>query len=549
MTLSVLRAAAEEPQRPALVVHRGGAASAGGAAGSVGAAGVTLTFAALADATRAAMRWLLQRGVRPGVAGQRVALSAGLEVADLVLLYALFELGVPVVLLHPRLTAAERAALLAECAPTLVVDDRGDDAERRWRFDELTANGAATSLPAAGAPLPADGAPPAPSSLAPCSVRGEPVEPPAEDLEVSEGGWSAPPDDERPLVILYTSGSAGRPKGVILSRAAFVASAAASAANLGWRDDDRWLLCMPLAHVGGLSIVTRCLLARRTLVLRPAARFDPAALLAALVEDRVTLVSLVPTMLARLLELPGFPPAHMRAVLLGGAAAPPPLLRAAAARGVPVLTTYGLTEACSQVTTQRLGTPPDPAHGAGPALPGVTLRIVAGQVQVRSPALLTGYLHQAQSPLTADGFFPTGDLGALDEQGRLHLRGRASDLIITGGENVSPWEVEQALLRHPGVAAAAVFGVADPLWGELVAAALVARAAPVPDGELEALCRAELAAYRRPRRVAWLDALPLLANGKLDRPALVRLATPLLRPLSSGPADAGILADKASPSV
>ena len=140
MTLSVLRAAAEEPQRPALVVHRGAEASAGGAASAGGEASAVVTFAALADATRAAMRWLLKRGVRPGVAGQRVALSADLEVADLVLLYALFELGVPVVLLHPRLTAAERAALLAECVPTLVIDDRGDDAERRWRFDELLRN-------------------------------------------------------------------------------------------------------------------------------------------------------------------------------------------------------------------------------------------------------------------------------------------------------------------------------------------------------------------------------------------------------------------------
>src|SRR6185437_8373891 len=173
---------------------------------------------------------------------------------------------------------------------------------------------------------------------------------------------------------VYTSGTTGRPKGAVLSRRAFVASAAASAANLGWRDDDRWLVCMPLAHVGGLSILTRCLAAGRTVVLEP--RFDPDAVLAAIDRERVTLLSVVPTMLTALLERPAASAlSRLRALLLGGAAAPFSLLETCARRGIPALATYGLTEACSQVTVQRLAQPLRAVPGSGQPLPGVEIRI------------------------------------------------------------------------------------------------------------------------------------------------------------------------------
>jgi O-succinylbenzoic acid--CoA ligase len=317
---------------------------------------------------------------------------------------------------------------------------------------------------------------------------------------------------------------------VILSRRAFAASAAASAAHLGWQADDRWLLAMPTAHVGGLSIVTRCLAARKTVVLDTSSRFDAAATALRLEAQRVTLLSLVPTMLHRLLRLdpPWQPPESLRAVLLGGAPASSDLLAEAAARRVPVLTTYGMTETCSQIATQEYATRwqnPRQNHGAGPPLPGVEARIVprtagetVGEIQVRGAMVMDGYLEHP-SPFTEDGWLATGDAGFLDEAGRLHPLGRQGEMILTGGENVYPAEVEGALLEHPAVAAACVVGIPDEEWGERVAALLVTKegiASPT-DPTFESWLKKRLAPFRRPRLRRWVDALPLNPNGKVDR--------------------------------
>lgn len=458
MSLSALRAAAEAPTQVALIDDQG-----------------ALTYAALGATVRGVMKDLRERGVR-GEPGQRVALVARPARADLLALFALLELGVAPLLIHPRLTTAERAAVYSQTRVDLALDLEAE--------------------PLRGAPM--DGAAPLPA------------------------------DDGRPGAVVFTSGSTGRPKGVVLSRAALVASAAASAANLGWEDEDRWLLCMPLAHVGGLALVLRCLLARRTIVIAPPGRFDPQALDMLLRRERVTLLSLVPTMLQRLLALPGWaPPASLRALLLGGAPAPGTVVEAAVDRGVPLLTTYGLTEAGSQVTTQRYGRAAYPGQGAGPPLPGVAIDIREGRVALRGRVLLSGYLDDPRPALGADGSFLTSDLGRLDEEGRLHLLGRVDDLIITGGENVFPIEVEDTLLRCPGVAAACVFGVADPLFGQVVAAALVGE---VSFTALRTFCQT-LAPHRRPRRVALLPELALLPNGKVDRAATATAAAPHLRPL------------------
>ena len=255
--------------------------------------------------------------------------------------------------------------------------------------------------------------------------------------------------------------------------AALVASAAASAANLGWAADDRWLLCMPIAHVGGLSIVTRCLAARRCVVLMP--RFDAQRLPAVIDARRVTLASLVPTMLARVLDAhPDWrAPAHLRAILVGGAAAPPALLRRAVERGLPMLPSYGLTESCAQIVAAPYAARHDPAgYGAGIPLPGVELRVVDGRIEIRGPMLMAGYWNEP--PLAPDAWFDTGDLGEIDARGCLHVHARRTDLIVTGGENVYPAEVERALETLPGIAAAGVFGIASDEWGQEVAAALVA---------------------------------------------------------------------------
>jgi O-succinylbenzoic acid--CoA ligase len=319
-------------------------------------------------------------------------------------------------------------------------------------------------------------------------------------------------------VTMFTSGSTGAARGVALSRAALVAAAEASAAHLGWREDDRWLLALSLAHAGGLSIVIRCLAGRRPIVLadHDFDRDRTAALLA-----RSTIASLVPTQLAALLDDPAWrPPAGLRAVLLGGAAAPPSLLAHAAARGVAFLTTYGMTETLGQVATappDRAGDPDAPLV----ALPGVALEAgtpdAPAPIVVRAPMLATRYLGGAAIAPA----FATADLGFL-EGGALHIAGRRDDVIITGGENVHPAAIEAVLAATPGVRAACAFGVADARWGQVVGAALVVE----PSFAIAAATahwHAALPAHARPRRLAIAShpdaGLPLGPTGKVDRRA------------------------------
>jgi O-succinylbenzoic acid--CoA ligase len=387
--------------------------------------------------------------------GRPYPLVATAKLATVITLLALLELRVPALLLHPRLTPAEREALLA-------------DAQR------------AGSVPHADA-----------------------------------------------AAIIHTSGTTGTPRAAVLTRAALVASARASASNLGWQPEDRWLACMPLARVGGLSILTRCLAARRAVVLAPG--FDPDAFPAVLEDERVTLASLVPTMLARVLDAhPDWrPPARLRAVLVGGAHAPARLLGRAALRRVPVVVTYGMTETCSQVAATPYGERyAAAACGAGRPLDGVELRVADGRIEVRGPMRMAGYW--GEPPLAPEAWFDTGDMGAIDQRGFLQVHARRGDLIVTGGENVYPAEVERELERCPGIDEAAVFGLPDETWGQTVAAALVVDPARAPrDDELCAWIRTRLATHKRPRRICRVGRLPHTAAGKLDRDALAAFA-PLL---------------------
>lgn len=233
------------------------------------------------------------------------------------------------------------------------------------------------------------------------------------EIHAAAAAGALPPDA---AAVLFTSGTTGRPRGAVLTRAALLASAQASAANLGWRDDDCWLACMPIARIGGLSILTRSLAARRTVVL--ADGFDAAALPQTIAQQRVTLVSLVPTMLAKLLDAhpDWMPPDRLRAILLGGAAASPVLLRRAAERSLPIVVTYGCTETCSQVVATPYALRFDAAAaGAGRPLPGARVRVVDGRIEVGGPMLMAGYL--GEPALDRDAWFDTGDLGEIDAAG------------------------------------------------------------------------------------------------------------------------------------
>jgi O-succinylbenzoic acid--CoA ligase len=314
------------------------------------------------------------------------------------------------------------------------------------------------------------------------------------------------PQDDAPLrdthdldavaAVIHTSGTTGAGRAVELTYGNWLWSALGSGVALGVDPRERWLSALPLAHVGGLSILLRSSIYGTTAVVHPA--FDLGAVLEEL--GRATLVSLVPTQLARLLDAGLRRPPRLRTVLLGGGPIPPALLERAAAAGVPVTSTYGLTEACSQVTT-----------GGFPLFCTRVELSVAGEILVAGPTV-------APASRGADGLLHTGDLGSREAGGELRITGRAADTIVTGGENVAPAEVEAVLEAHPSVAEAAVHARPDPEWGEAVVATVVlAPGARATQEELRAHVRGTLAAFKVPKQVGFADSLPRTQSGKLLR--------------------------------
>ncbi len=336
------------------------------------------------------------------------------------------------------------------------------------------------------------------------------------------------------LAVLFTSGTSGRFKGAQLSRANFEASATAAEDRLGPAVRARWLACMPLFHVGALSIVMRSV--RFGGPIRIMSKFDAAAVSNALDAGDISGVSLVPTMLSRLLAHRGTRPAPsgLEVLLLGGAAAAPELVGRARAAGYPVCLTYGLTEATSQVATAE---PPRPGAATLPPmrpLRGVEVRVlvegqeappgIPGEIVVRGATVMQGYLNDPAATERAirDGWLFTGDIGFLDAEGGLHVLDRRDDLVVSGGENVYPAEIEAVLLEHPSVAEAGVTGVPDADLGARVVAWIVADPGTAPDAAvLAAFCRERLAGFKCPREFRFVQELPRTAAGKLQRRRLV----------------------------
>jgi O-succinylbenzoic acid--CoA ligase len=335
--------------------------------------------------------------------------------------------------------------------------------------------------------------------------------------------------------LVYTSGTTGKPKAAVLTYGNHLWSAVSSALNLGLREDDRWLACLPLFHVGGLAILLRSAIYGTAAIVHEG--FDPARVNAAIDRDGVTIVSVVANMLQRMLDERGDRPypASLRCVLLGGGPAPEPLLRRCAALGVPVVQTYGLTETASQVATLAPEDTLRKLGSAGKPLFGTELRIEAsdgallpagseGEIVVRGPTVTPGYLNNPDATARAirDGWLHTGDVGYLDEEGYLYILDRRDDLIVSGGENVYPAEIEAVLQSHPDVLEGGVYGVLDERWGQSPVAAVVLRAgAEVTPETLLAYCRERLAAYKAPSSIEFRAELPRNAAGKLVRRRLL----------------------------
>lgn len=320
-------------------------------------------------------------------------------------------------------------------------------------------------------------------------------------------------DERHEAASLFTSGTTGAPSLVPLTVGNFFASHQANATNLGASEHQVWLGTLPLFHVGGLAMAFRWAVMGARLVLEK--QFDAARVAALLRRGDLTHASFVPTALTRVLDQPGAPfSSSLEALLIGGGPMGVELLRRARALRLPVLQTYGLTEACSQVTTERLAE----ADGttAGAPLPGLEVRIenehgpvavgTIGEICVRGPTVTP----------SAGEWLRTKDLGHLDSRGRLTVHARRVDLIVSGGENVYPAEVEAVLAESPLVLDVAVGPMADETWGQVPVAFIVWRNAANP-GALEAYARARLAGFKLPRRWLTVESLPRNASGKLLR--------------------------------
>jgi O-succinylbenzoic acid--CoA ligase len=416
----------------------------------------TLSYGELLASALAGAAWLNVRGVERG---ERVAIALPAGAAFAQALHACLLAGAVAVPVDLRLKAGERERIAAGAA--MVVEEPLPDAAAR----SLDAN------------------------------FGEP-----RDLRSAAGH-----DLDAVAIVIHTSGTTSAPKPVELTYDNLLWSALGSAVALGLDPEERWLCALPLSHVGGLSILVRSAIYATTAVVHE--RFDAERVLCSLRDADITLVSLVATTLGRLLDAGLREPPRLRCALTGGGQVPTALVRRARDAGVPVRETYGLTECCSQAATASEG-------GDG----GVPLFCTKVEIAGDGEILLAGPT-VAPGALAGDGRLHTGDIGRLDERGFLHVTGRKADTIVSGGENVSPSEVEAALEAHPEVIEAAVLGRPHPEWGESIEAiVVVAPDSRVGGAELRDRCAAALAPFKVPKRFTLVsEPLPRTGSGKLLR--------------------------------
>jgi malonyl-CoA/methylmalonyl-CoA synthetase len=443
--------------------------------------GEAVTAAALDERTATAAARYAAAGLAPG---DRILLSAGASIDLIVAYVGALRYGLSVVPANTAYTGRELAQVAADAAPKLAVLD---DSAR-------APDGAliVTGSDLAGLPTPAT----------------------RPDLD------QAKPDDV--ALIVYTSGTTGKPKGAPLTHANLLASAHAVRIAWRWQPDDRLALCLPLFHIHGLGVgLHGTLTTGASAIVMP--RFAPAAVATSIQDGGATLLFGVPTMYHRLAESTHLGELSRLRLAVSGSAPLPAELHAAVATGggQRVLERYGMTETIMLVSSpydgeRRPGT-------VGFPLPGVDVRLEprdggVTEIAVAGPNVIAGYLNRADPAFTEDGWFRTGDLGVLDDDGYLRISGRAKELIISGGYNVYPREVEEVLRSHPAVSDAAVVGAPSAEWGEMVVAFVVpATDTAALQQDLTDWCTERLAPYKRPRDWRWIDAIPRNALGKILR--------------------------------
>jgi len=453
--------------------------------------GAAITYAEFArEIARAAHLLRTRYGVRPG---DRVAVLAANAPAYLSLLYACARLGAILLPLNWRLAAPELRYIIEHAEPRVAFTEAA--------FAE-TLNEAAPDLPVAPLVIPE-----------------------------GEGDVEGPGTLDDPLLLVYTSGTTGRPKGALLAQEALFHNAVMSHHMHAMTAGDHVLSVLPFFHVGGLNIqTTPALQAGATVTIHP--RFAADAVLAAVAEDRPSLLLTVPATLRALMAAPGWEAADLSslgAISTGSEPVHPALVEAVSARGLPLLQVYGATESCPIAIYTRLGCATTAPTSTG--LPGLLCEArvaddegrelphgTAGEVLLRGRNLFRGYWRDeaATAACMANGWYRTGDIATRDAAGHFHVHDRRKNLIISGGENIYPAEVERVLLEHPAIAEAAVLGAPDPKWQEVPVAFLVLRAgAALTEEAVRDHVAAQLARFKVPRRVVFTETLPRTALGKV----------------------------------
>ncbi|GGE50007.1 2-succinylbenzoate--CoA ligase [Pullulanibacillus camelliae] len=463
-----------------------------------------LTFQELDESARALALTLATYGI---TSDMKVALLQDNTVEMITSYHAISYLGAIAVPLNTRLSARELAWQVSDCEAALLLYDNAHQEKVNSIVLER-------------------------SSFQVCNINT------LDQLVVGEEHHylKAEMRSDAPHTIIYTSGTTGHPKGVLLTYANHWGSAIGSVLNLGCTLEDKWLAVVPLFHVSGLSIIMRSVI--YGMPLRLHRHFDAKAVNEAIIHHKVTMVSVVTAMLTKMVEELGDQryPETFRCMLLGGGPVPEPLLKVCLDKNIPVYQTYGLSETASQIVTLSPEHMITKTGSAGKPLFSAQVKIVdehgdrvaanqAGEIVVKGPNVTSGYYKREEATQQAikNQWLHTGDMGYLDEEGFLFVLDRRKDLIVSGGENIYPAEIESVLLSHPEVEEAGVVGMKDEKWGRVpVAFVKLKNKAKITETDLQMFCRDALAKYKVPTRFYFMDSLPRNASGKLLRRELVK---------------------------
>lgn len=451
--------------------------------------GRKLTFLQLKDKSEQVAKKIANFDINKG---SRVAILANNSIEMIVAIHALSYLEAVVVLLNTRLTKSELTFQLEQSKAELLLTTEDLKTDKKLTFSRQLTFTELKSLTEKNVPI-------------------------SEEITLNQ-----------PFTMMYTSGTTGLPKGVIHTYGNHWFSAVGSVLNLGLHDNDKWLLTLPLFHVGGLSILIRSVMYGMTVFFME--KYDVQTVKDALFTKKVTIASLVTVMLRQLLDEVGnleFPD-HVRCILLGGGSVPEPLLREVEKKQVPLFQTYGMTETSSQIVTLSAPYARKKLGSAGKPLLPASVKISnkdkdgIGEIAVKGPMVFHGYDQLPEENIRAfkDGWFFTGDLGYIDADGFLYVVDRRKDLIISGGENIYPSEVERVLLDFPSVKEVAVVGKRDAKWGEVPVAFVIAKGKIVEQDILN-FAKQRLASFKVPRQIIFTQSLPRNATNKIMRHRLI----------------------------